>query len=164
MAFPRLRGWTGFAPAAVFSALSVCAWGYFVWTGTVTTVWPLLGVANQLLAAIALAIATSWMVNHGRARYTWATLVPLAFMCANTLVAGWLNLSLNYLRAPLAAGAPDLWSAFAAAPTPARIQCVVTLVVMALMVVIVGDCARHWWSHARGEAQPSGALDAGAAR
>jgi carbon starvation protein len=164
MAFPKLRGWTGFAPAAVFSALSVCAWGYFVWTGTVTTVWPLLGVANQLLAAIALAIATSWMVNHGRARYTWATLVPLAFMCANTLVAGWLNLSLNYLRGPLAAGAPDLWSAFAAAPTPARIQCVVTLVVMALMVVIVGDCARHWWSHVRGEAQPSGALDAGAAR
>ncbi|MFN8587044.1 MAG: carbon starvation protein A [Candidatus Eisenbacteria bacterium] len=168
MAFPRLRGWTGFAPAIVFSALSVLAWGYFVWTGTVTTVWPLLGVANQLLAAIALAIATSWLVNTGRARYVAITLVPLAFMVVNTTVASWLNLSLNYLRAPLAAGAPDLAAAFAAAPLPARIQCVVTLVVTALMLVIVGDCARHWWSHLRGaasgERRAEPALESGVGR
>ncbi len=149
LAFPGLRAWKGVAPAAVFSALAVGAWGYFVWTGTVTTVWPLVGVSNQLLAAIALAIGTSWLVNNGRARYAWTTLVPLAFMCVNTLVAGWLNLSVNYLRPQLKAGAPGLLAAFAQAPTPARVQCVVTLVVMALMVLITGDCLRHWLGRAR---------------
>ncbi len=68
--------------------------------------------------AFALAIGTSVLINMGRARYAWCTLVPLAFMCVNTLTAGWLNLSVNYLRPQLAAGAPTLWTAFLAAPTP----------------------------------------------
>ena len=114
-----------------------------------TTVWPLVGVSNQLLAAIALAIGTSWLVNHGRARYAWTTVVPLAFMCVNTLAAGWMNLRVNYLRAQFAAGAPDLPAAFARAPGPARVQCVVTLVVMALMVAITTDCLWRWVARAR---------------
>jgi carbon starvation protein len=156
MAFPRLRTWTGLAPAVVFSALAVGAWGYFVWTGTITTMWPLVGVSNQLLAAIALAIGTSWLLNRGRARYVWVTLLPLAFMCVNTLAAGWLNLSYNYLRPQLKAGAPDLLAAFARAPVTARVQCIVTLIVMALMVIITTDCVRHWLSRARATG-PSGA-------
>lgn len=150
MAFPRLRSWTGFAPALLFSALAVGAWGYFVWTGSISTMWPLVGVANQLLAAIALAIGTSWLIGSGRARYAWCTLAPLAFMCVNTLTAGWMNLRVNYLRAQLQAGAPDLWSAFALAPTPAKVQCVVTIAVMALMVIVVTDCATRWIGAARG--------------
>jgi carbon starvation protein len=149
MVVPGLRGWTGFAPAALFSALSVLAWGYFVWTGSITTMWPLVGVSNQLLAAIALAIGTSWLFNTGRGRHAWTTLVPLAFMCVNTLVAGWMNLRVNYLRAQFAAGAPDLPTAFALAPLPARVQCVVTLVVMALMVAITTDCAWRWLARVR---------------
>lgn len=153
LAWPQLRGWTGAAPAAVFSALAVGAWGWFVWTGSISALWPLVGVCNQLLAAIALAIATSWLVNQGRARFAWVTVVPLAFMCVNTLAAGWMNLSINYLRGPLAAGAPDLWSAFLAAPAPARVQCVVTIVVMALMLVITIDCAWRWFARRPGGAQ-----------
>jgi len=149
IAWPRLRTWTGAAPAALFSALAVGAWGYFVWTGTISAMWPLVGVCNQLLAAIALAIATSWLVHTGRARFAWVTVLPLVFMCINTLTAGWMNLSINYLRAPLAAGAPDLWSAFLAAPTPARVQCVVTLAVMALMLLITSDCAWRWFAPRR---------------
>lgn len=149
MALPGLKGWTGFAPAALFSALSVLAWGYFVWTGTITTLWPLVGVSNQLLAAIALAIGTSWLVNTGRGRFAWTTLLPLAFMCVNTLTAGWMNLRVNYLRAQFAAGAPDLLAAFARAPAPARVQCVVTLVLMGLMVAITADCAWRWLARAR---------------
>lgn len=149
MALPGLKGWTGFAPAALFSALSVLAWGYFVWTGTITTLWPLVGVSNQLLAAIALAIGTSWLVNTGRGRFAWTTLLPLAFMCVNTLTAGWMNLRVNYLRAQFAAGAPDLLAAFARAPVPARVQCVVTLVLMGLMVAITADCAWRWLARAR---------------
>lgn len=149
MALPQLKGWSGFAPAALFSALSVLAWGYFVWTGTITTLWPLVGVSNQLLAAIALAIGTSWLVNTGRGRFAWTTLLPLAFMCVNTLTAGWMNLRVNYLRAEFAAGAPDLLAAFARAPMPARVQCVVTLVLMGLMVAITADCAWRWLARGR---------------
>jgi carbon starvation protein len=149
MAFPPLRSWQGLAPAVLFSALATLAWGYFVWTGTISTVWPMLGVANQLLAAFALAIGTSVLINMGKARYAWCTLVPLAFMCVNTLTAGWMNLGVNYLRPQIAAGAPTLWAAFAAAPTPARIQSIVTLVLMGLLVVVVLDSLHHWLRPAR---------------
>jgi carbon starvation protein len=144
MAIPALRSWKGLAPAIVFSALAVAAWGYFVFTGTVSAVWPMLGVCNQMLAAFALAIGTSVLINTGRARYTWCTLVPLAFMCVNTLTAGWMNLGVNYLRPQIAAGATSLWSAFLAAPGPAKMQCVVTLVIMALLVIVVVDSLMHW--------------------
>ncbi|HEY2954914.1 MAG TPA: carbon starvation protein A [Candidatus Eisenbacteria bacterium] len=144
IAFPALRSWRGLAPAVLFSALAVAAWGYFVWTGTVSSVWPMLGVSNQLLAAFALAVGTSVLINMGRARYVWCTLLPLAFMCVNTLTAGWLNLSVNYLRPQLQAGATSLLEAFARAPAPARMQCLVTLVVMALLVVIMLDSVSRW--------------------
>ena len=144
MAFPPLREWRGLAPSLLFSALAVGAWGYFLWTGTVSTIWPMLGVSNQLLAAFALAIGTSVLINMGKARYVWCTLVPLAFMCVNTLTAGWMNIGVNYLRPQLKAGAPGLWQAFLAAPTPARIQCIVTLGVMVLLVVVVLDSLFRW--------------------
>src|SRR5262249_28055921 len=101
MAIPVLRTWRGFAPSIVFSALAVAGWGYFVCTGTVSTIWPMLGVANQLLAGFALAIGTSVLLHTGKARYVACTLVPLAFMCVNTLTAGWMNLGVNYLRPQL---------------------------------------------------------------
>jgi carbon starvation protein len=157
MAIPALRTWNGLAPALLFSALATGAWGYIVWTGTVSAVWPMLGVANQLLAAFALAIGTSVLINMGKARYAWCTLVPLSFMCVNTMTAGWLNIRVNYLRPQLDAGAPDLWSAFVSAPMPARIQCVVTLVVMSLLVVVIVDSLYRWVTGVRGRsiAEPS---------
>ena len=144
MAVPRLRTWNGLAPAVLFSALSVAGWGYFVWTGTVSAVWPMLGVCNQMLAAFALAIGTSVLINMGKARYVWCTLLPLAFMVVNTLTAGWMNLGVNYLRPQLAAGAPSLWAAFLAAPVPARTQCLITLLIMVLLLIVVVDCLVRW--------------------
>jgi len=150
MVVPSLRQWQGLAPALLFSALATAGWGYFVWTGTVSTIWPMLGVANQLLAAFALAIGTSVLINMGKARYAWCTLLPLAFMCVNTLTAGWLNLSVNYLRPQLAAGAPSIWAAFVAAPVPAKLQSIMTLVIMALLVIVVTDSLVQWIRAARG--------------
>ncbi len=163
MAFPALRAWQGFAPAVVFSALAVAAWGYFVWTGTVSTIWPMLGVSNQLLAAFALAIGTSVLINMGRARYVWCTLVPLAFMCVNTLTAGWLNIRINYLRPQLADGTTSLLSAFARAPIAARMQCVITLIVMSLLVVVVIDSLVRWSRALRGPRRVVAATPAPAA-
>ena len=110
----------------------------------------MLGVCNQLLAAFALAIGTSVLINMGKGRYVWTTLVPLSFMCVNTLTAGWMNIGINYLRPQLKAGAPSLWAAFLAAPVPARIQCVVTLVVMTLLVVVMLDSVPRWVAVFRG--------------
>ncbi|TMQ73095.1 MAG: carbon starvation protein A [Candidatus Eisenbacteria bacterium] len=149
MVVPSLGTWTGLAPAIVFSALATAGWGYFVWTGTVSTIWPMLGVANQLLAAFALAIGTSVLINMGKARFVWCTIPPLAFMCVNTLTAGWLNLGVNYLRPQLAAGAPSLWAAFLAAPVPAKIQSIVTLMLMALLVIVVVESTLQWIRAAR---------------
>jgi carbon starvation protein len=163
MAVPALRGWKGTAPAVVFSLLAVALWGYFVWTGTVSTIWPMLGVTNQMLAAFALAIGTSVLINMGRSRYLAVTLVPLAFMCVNTLWAGWLNIGVNYLRPQLLAGAPGLLAAFAAAPVTARVQCVLTLAVMALLVVVLVDSVPRWVrALARSEAIVPGAAASGA--
>jgi carbon starvation protein len=150
MAVPALRDWSGIGAGLTFSALAAAAWGYFVWTGSVSTIWPMLGVCNQLLAAYALAIGTSVLINMGRARYAWCTLLPLAFMCVNTFTAGWMNLAVNYLRPQLAAGAVGLWPAFLVAGTPAKIQCVVTLLVMLLLVVVVVDSLLRWADVVRG--------------
>ena len=74
------------------SGLIVLAWGYFIYTGSVATIWPMFGTANQLLAAIALTVGTSYIVNRGKARYAWITIVPLLFVVVTTLSAGYLNM------------------------------------------------------------------------
>ena len=165
MAVPAIRAWSGVIPTLAFSAIAVAGWGYFVWTGTVATIWPMLGVSNQLLAGFALAIGTSVLINMGRARYAWCTLLPLAFMCVNTLTAGWLNLRLNYLRPQFAAGSATLWQAFIAAPAVARIQCLVTVLLMALLIVVVIDSLLRWTSalaRPRFAVEPAAPMPAGA--
>ena len=61
-------------PAAILATgLVVFGWGYFIYTGSVATIWPMFGMANQLLAVIALAVVTTWLVNSGRGRYAPVT-------------------------------------------------------------------------------------------
>jgi carbon starvation protein len=84
------------------TGLIVCGWGYFIWTGTISTIWPMFGVANQLLASVALITGTTIMINMGKLRYVWVTLVPLSFLLTNTVWGGILNITGNYY--PLATG------------------------------------------------------------
>jgi len=81
----------------ITSGLIVFAWGYFIYTGTVATIWPMFGTANQLLATIALAIGTSFLINRGRAKYAWVTIVPMTFVGMTTLTAAVLNIKNIYL-------------------------------------------------------------------
>ncbi|MBI3615441.1 MAG: carbon starvation protein A [Candidatus Omnitrophica bacterium] len=83
------------------SALVVGAWVYFILTGSVSTIWPMFGIANQLLAVIALCVGTTVLINMGKARYAWVTLVPMVFVAVTTLTAGWQSIWQNFL--PLAA-------------------------------------------------------------
>jgi carbon starvation protein len=81
----------------ITSGLIVFAWGYFIYTGTVSTIWPMFGTANQLLATIALTIGTSFIINRGRGKYAWVTIIPLIFVGITTLTAGFLNMKNIYL-------------------------------------------------------------------
>ena len=83
--------------AAGASLLVVCSWGYFIYTGSISTLWPMFGVANQLLASVALAVATTLLINLGRARYAWVTLVPLSFVATTTAAAGVQSILYNFL-------------------------------------------------------------------
>ena len=103
-------------PASMLAtALVVAGWSYFIWSGSVETIWPMFGMANQLLAVIALAVVSTALVNAGRGRYLPVTLVPMLFVATTTTttayyevtgkfwtmtqtglaVRGWLNIGLT---------------------------------------------------------------------
>ena len=81
----------------ICSGLVVLLWGYFIYTGSVTTIWPMFGAANQLLATIALVIGTTYLVNQGKTRYAWITLVPLVFIGITTITAAVMNMTGLYI-------------------------------------------------------------------
>jgi carbon starvation protein len=75
------------------TSLVVLGWGYLIYTGSISTIWPLFGTGNQLLATIALAISTTFLINMGKARYAWIPLIPMCFVGVTTVTAGVLSIS-----------------------------------------------------------------------
>ena len=76
----------------ITSFFVVLGWGYMIYTGTISTIWPLFGTGNQLLATIALAVCTTFLINMGKARYAWITAVPMCFVGVTTVTAGVLSI------------------------------------------------------------------------
>jgi carbon starvation protein len=80
-------------PGNVFATtLVVSGWGYMIYTGNISTIWPLFGTGNQLLATIALAVTTTFLINMGKARYAWLTVLPMCFVGVTTISAGVLSI------------------------------------------------------------------------
>jgi carbon starvation protein len=120
--------------ATLTTLLIVLGWGALIWKGSISTIWPMFGVANQLLASVALCVATTILLNSGKARYAWTTLVPLAFVGSTTLVAGFFSITDNFLvMARKADTAAQGW-----------INAALTAMLMVAAVIIVVDSTRKW--------------------
>ncbi len=85
---------TDWLPGAILStALVTAGWGGLIWTGSIETIWPMFGIANQMLAVIALVIVTTVMFNAGKGRYAPLTILPMIFVTGSTLTAGYQMIS-----------------------------------------------------------------------
>jgi carbon starvation protein len=71
------------------SFLVVCAWGSLIYSGNISSIWPMFGVANQLLSAVAFGVGTVFIVKSGKLRYAWVTFIPMVFMFITTFTASW---------------------------------------------------------------------------
>ncbi len=147
------------------SLLLVAAWGWFLYQGVldplggINSLWPLFGLANQLLSVIALCLGTTILIKMGKVRYLWTTLLPLSFMIVVTFSAGYLKIWSPDPRIGFLSGAAMLDTKVAAAPVNVdfarqaliwRVDALVALSFLVLVLLIVTGCAWQWWRLLRG--------------
>jgi carbon starvation protein len=154
-------GRTSWYPSIIVtSAGTVAAWGYFLVQGVtdplggINSLWPLFGISNQLLAAVALCVGTTVLIKGGRARYAWVTLVPLAWVLTVTLTAGWQKVFAADPRLGFLAHATVTAAQVAAGSLDAargarlifndRLDAVTALAFMAVTLLVVAASAREW--------------------
>ncbi len=165
--FNKKLGETSYMPSVIFtSAIVVAGWGYFLYIGVidpnggVNILWPLFGIANQMLAAIALCVATGILVKTGKLKYAWVTGLPLAWLVTITTTAAWQKIFSHDIRIGFFAAANDLSSQLAAGLLPAdkaliapklifnqHLDAYLTLFFVAVLWIVIADmlwvCARH---------------------
>lgn len=134
-------------PGIVIStALIVSSWGYLIYTGSISTIWPLFGTGNQLLATIALAIGTVYLVNNGKLRYAWTTAIPMVFVGLTTSSAAVLSIATIFW--PLTDN-PET-----------RVQGYLDSTLMALflvgVIIVVAAAVRRIWATLHGVPLPGG--------
>jgi carbon starvation protein len=159
-------------PAVLLSSLIfVAMWGHFLYQGVmdplggINSLWPLFGISNQLLAAVALCVGTTVIIKMGKARYAWVTIAPLAWLVVVTLTAGWQKLFSSSPRLGFLAHARMLDGAIAGGELPAgvasvaaarqmifndRLDAAVAAFFMLAVLVILADSAREWLLVLRG--------------
>ena len=121
-------------PASLLAtSLVVFAWAYFIWTGNVATIWPMFGMANQLLSLIALCIVTAILLNTGKVRYAPITVLPMLFVASTTFTAAYLEITGTYLK----------WVR-SGDVLKGSLNIGLTLMLLGCVVVIVGSTVRRW--------------------
>src|SRR5437016_4792819 len=150
------------------SVLLVAAWGWFLYEGVIdplggiNSLWPLFGLANQLLSVVALCLGTTLLIKMHRTKYLFVTLVPLCFMCAVTFSAGYLKVFSSDPRLGFLSGARSLLREASGMADPAkaaelarqagvwRFDALVAVFFLVLVCLIVLGSARQWWQLIRG--------------
>jgi carbon starvation protein len=128
----------------IASVMVVVSWGYLIYTGSISTIWPLFGVGNQLLATIALAVTTTFLINNGKQRYAWTTAIPMVFVGITTLTAAVLSITTIFWPLAHVPGS--------------ELQGYLDALLMALFVVgvvlVVSAAARRCWATLHGAPLP----------
>jgi carbon starvation protein len=152
---PKL-GKTNWMPGMLgTSAVIVAAWGYFLYQGVtdplggINSLWPLFGIANQLLAAIALCVGTTILIKMHRAKYLWVTCIPLAWLVIVTFTAGWQKIFSPVPAIGFLAQADVLAAGPHTADTAAlifnnRLDALVCGVFLILVATVLIDSIRVW--------------------
>jgi carbon starvation protein len=130
------------------TALVVSAWGYLIYTGTISTIWPLFGTGNQLLATIALSISTTFLINMGKAKYAWITAVPMLFVGVTTVTAG--VLSIRNIFWPLTLKPGQVFTGY--------LDTTLMGIFIVGVILVLFDAARRWIAVLRGAAPPAEAF------
>ena len=120
------------------SALVVGAWGYLIGTGTISTIWPMFGAANQLLGMLALCIATTVLIKMNKAQYLWVTVIPMIFVGIITLT-GCYELFGIFLHRALTEGGSQVFTM--------SINAILVALVAVLAVIVLIDSARKWYGY-----------------
>ena len=143
-------------PSIIFSsAIVVAGWGYFVYQGVIdplggiNSLWPLFGIANQLLAAIALCVSTTIIIKMGKIRYSWVTIAPLIFLSVATLIGGWQKVfspdpGLGFLAHARSLGASTSVDA-ARLIFNDNLDAALCIFFMCVVVVVILASAREWY-------------------
>ena len=172
----RPAGRTSWLPGSIVaSALIVGAWGYFLYAGVtdplggINQLFPLFGIANQLLAAVALTVATTILLKMGKLKYIWVTLLPLAWDAAVTLTASYQKIFSAdpkigfFAQRGAFQDALNNGEVLAPATSAAEMQKVITnstvdgilsILFAALIIIIIADAARVWFGIIRGTKEP----------
>ncbi len=128
----------------VTSAIVVLSWGYLIYTGNISTLWPLFGTGNQLLATIALAVVTTFLVNMGKVKYAWITAIPMCFVGVTTLTAGVESIKNIYL--PLAHQPGHAFQGY--------LDSTLMVIFIVGVVLVVIESARRCWKTLHGTPIP----------
>jgi len=110
----------------ITSAIFTFCWGYLVYTGNISTIWPLFGMSNQLLASSALIIGTTMIMRMNKVKYAWITAVPGILMAFITMYAGYLNIVGNFL------------------PKKLHLLTALSVIVMVLMFIVFVGAIKKW--------------------
>src|SRR5580658_1168889 len=130
------------------SSFVVLGWGYLIYTGNISTLWPLFGTGNQLLATIALAVTTTFLINMGKQKYAWITAVPMCFVGVATLTAGVLSVKNIFL--PFSSKPGQVFTGY--------LDSVLMAIFIVGVVLVVFSAVRRWIAVLNGAPAPQEAF------
>jgi carbon starvation protein len=128
----------------VATGLIVVGWGYLIYTGSISTLWPMFGTGNQLLATIALAVSTTFLINMGKKKYAWITALPMLFVGTTTITAG--ILSIRNIFWPLTRAPNTMFTGY--------LNTILMAMFILGVVLVVADAARRCWLTLHGTPVP----------